>query len=218
MQDPIILDVLSYWENLRAGRLAPMRSELDPRQITGALDHTFVLEYNGPLDVRFRLAGMALCQMMGMELRGMPARALIETGHRDELSRVLDDLVVSPKIVEVLLKTSTNSSSQLNARMLLLPMQNDAGQFTRILGCLVSKGPTFQTPQRFEIAEVKTTRIIGTMGAPISERAQKMASGFAEDQLKFTGPTKIAKPKVGKKTTTPRLVAGKPYLRLVKDE
>lgn len=218
MQDPIILDLLSYWENLRAGRIAPMRSELDPRQITGALDHTFVLEYNGPLDVRFRLAGMALCKMMGMELRGMPARALIDISHRDELSRVLDELVTSPKIVELVLKTSSAQSPKLKARMLLLPMQNDAGQFTRILGCLVSKGPMFQTPQRFEIADVKTTRIISTMGAPAPEKAPTLVSGFAEDRAKFNGPAKMTKPKSDKKTTTPRLLAGKSYLRLVKDE
>lgn len=218
MQDPIILDLLNYWENLRAGRIAPMRSELDPHQITGALDHTFVLEYNGPLDVRFRLAGMALCEMMGMELRGMPARALIDIGHRDELSRVLDDLVASPKIVELVLKTSSAQSPKLKARMLLLPMQNDAGQFTRILGCLVSKGPMFQTPQRFEIADVKTTRIISTMGGPAPEKAPTLVSGFAEDRAKFNGPAKMTKPKSDKKTTTPRLLAGKSYLRLVKDE
>lgn len=218
MQDPIILDLLSYWENLRAGRIAPMRSELDPRQITGALDHTFVLEYNGPLDVRFRLAGMALCEMMGMELRGMPARALIDIGHRDELSRVLDDIVASPKIVELVLRTSSKQSPHLNARMLLLPMQNDAGQFTRILGCLVSKEPALQTPQRFEIADVKTTRIISTMGAPTPDKAPKLVTGFAEDRTKYKGPAKMTKPKAAHKTTTPRLVAGKTYLRLVKDE
>lgn len=218
MQDPIILDLLTYWENLRAGRVAPMRSELDPRQISGALDHTFVLEYNGPLDVRFRLAGMALCEMMGMELRGMPARALIDINHRDELSRVIDDLVASPKIVELALETPPDQSPASNARMLLLPMQSDAGQFTRILGCLVSKGPAFQTPQRFEIADVKTTRIISTMGAPTPDKAPTLVSGFTEDRAKFIGPAKMTKPKADKKNTTPRLVAGKPYLRLVKDE
>ncbi len=44
MQDPVILYLLNYWERLRAGRIAPMRSELDPREIRDALDHTFILD------------------------------------------------------------------------------------------------------------------------------------------------------------------------------
>ncbi|MEJ6708779.1 MAG: PAS domain-containing protein [Amylibacter sp.] len=84
LQDLIIVDLLSYWESLRAGRVAPMRSELDPRETTGVLENTFVLEYNNALDVRFRLAGIELCEMMRMELCGMPAPSLIELGHRGE--------------------------------------------------------------------------------------------------------------------------------------
>ncbi|WP_157888259.1 PAS domain-containing protein [Neptunicoccus sediminis] len=175
MQDPVIRDVFNYWEGLRAGRLAPLRSELDPYKISHVIDHVFVLEYKNPLVVRFRLAGMGLCRMLGMELRGMPARALFEIGHRDELGRVLDDMVTAPKIIELVLKSPSHDAPTLNARMLLLPMQNAEGQYSRILGCLVSDDPPLQRPARFDIHDVKTTRIVGAMDVNATHRG---ALGF----------------------------------------
>ena len=216
MQDPTIVGLLSYWESLRAGRIAPMRSELDPREITGVLEHTFVLEYNDPLDVRFRLAGMKLCEMMGMELRGMPARALIDLGHRDELSRIIEDIVNNPKIVELQLQSNAESGV-VTARMLMLPMQDQHGNIARILGCLTTDRPNMMQPQRFEITEVKTTRIVGTMATTAPEQIE----GFAEDAEPFLGPVTFTKPEMPEKSghkRTERLIAGKPYLRLVKDE
>lgn len=217
MQDPIIVDLLSYWESLRAGRVAPLRSEIDPREITGSLENTFVLEYNNSLDVRFRLAGIKLCELMGMELRGMPARALIELGHRDELSRIVDDMIKDPKIVELQLCSNANKGS-LRARMLLLPMQDQKGQIARILGCMTTQGPSMQHPQRFEIEAVKTTRIVGVMDTT----EPQPAAGFAEEDTAFEGPTAFVKPEMPKRKAgqpkTERLVAGKPYLRLVKDD
>lgn len=214
MQDPIIVDVLSYWETLRNGRLAPMRSELDPRKITNSLQHTFVLEYNNSQDVRFRLAGMKLNEIMGMELRGMPARALISLGCRDELCRIIDDLIMDPKIVELHLTAETDHKTRTTARMLMLPMQNENGEICRILGCMTAQGPLMQQPQRFDIADIKKTRIVGVQETPQAD------FGFQEDAAAFEGPTEFVKPELPSKTNKPRtkrLVAGKPYLRLVKD-
>lgn len=190
-----------------------MRSEIDPREITGSLENTFVLEYNNSLDVRFRLAGIKLCELMGMELRGMPGRALIELGHRDELSRIIDDLINESKIVELHLRSNANNGG-LRARMLLLPMQDQKGQIARILGCMTAQGPSMQHPQRFEIDSVKTTRIVGVMDTT----EPQPAAGFAEDSDPFMGPTTFSEPEMPERPKTQRLAAGKPYLRLVEDD
>lgn len=217
MQDPIIVDVLSYWETLRNGRLAPLRSELDPRKIADALQHTFVLQYNNTQDVRFRLAGMKLNEIMGMELRGMPAKALISLGCRDELGRIIDDLIMDPKIIELHLIADADTKKRTSARMLLLPMQNENGEICRILGCMTAQGPLMQQPQRFDIADIKKTRIIAVQETP--DRAEN--PGFNEDATGFEGPVRLKRPEgqdSSDKPRTQRLVAGKPYLRLVKDE
>ncbi|GGA14622.1 PAS domain-containing protein [Neptunicoccus cionae] len=229
IQHPVILDVFDHWEVLRAGRLAPLRSELDPRKISHVIDHVFVLEYKSPLDVRFRLAGMALCKLLGMELRGMPARALFGIGHRDELGRVLDDIVTAPKIIELVLKSPSQGAPELGARMLLLPMQSVEGQYSRILGCLVSDDPALQVPARFDITKVNTTRIVGAMApsrprgkgheptrnpAQTAHSVPQTPNAFQEPPLCFES---LRKPEAGTKSATRRLAAGKPYLRLIKD-
>ena len=61
----------TYWERLRAGRIAPYRAEIDPRQFESALENMFIVEKLAPDNMRIRLAGMKICEMMGMEVRGM---------------------------------------------------------------------------------------------------------------------------------------------------
>ena len=242
MRNPVIREVFAYWEGLRKGRLAPLRSELDPRKIGKVFDQVFMLEFNNAQDIRFRLAGMDLCQMLGMELRGMPLRALFSIGHRDQLARVIAEMAQAPEIVELALKTPVHNTPTLNARMLLLPMQDAQARFSRILGCLVSDDPPLQAPVRFDIVAVKTTRIVAAM-APAPSGRQKHSADNRQDagaEPLATGndPLSDAPPPCAKpeglqqppdrfdgfhrpvsvtKATTPRPVAGKPYLRLIKD-
>ena len=44
MDHPNTQALHGYWNELRAGRDAPYRSEIDPRKIRGALETMFILE------------------------------------------------------------------------------------------------------------------------------------------------------------------------------
>lgn len=212
MQDPVLVDLLSYWERLRAGRVAPSRSEIDPREITSALEHTFILEYRSIGDIRFRLAGMQLNDLLGMDLRGMPARSLIALEDRNDFEDILVDLLAEPKIVELRLENVTDDGRS-TARMLLLPMQNDRGEIARILGCMTVSGAALAPPQRFRVAGKADTRIVtGPEAArPVPLDATPVA-GFAEAAVPF-------RPKgAGKPAMTRRLSTEKPYLRLVRED
>ena len=58
-----------YWNELRAGRMAPRRLEVEPSRIACILSETFMLEC-GQKDYQYRLAGSRLCELFGYELRG----------------------------------------------------------------------------------------------------------------------------------------------------
>ena len=60
----------SYWNQVRAGRQAPQRLEIEPSQIAGILSETFMLERIDAATYQFRLAGTRLCEQFGRELRG----------------------------------------------------------------------------------------------------------------------------------------------------
>ena len=59
-----------YWNEVRAGRLAPQRLEIEPSSIAGILSETFMLERIDAAAYQFRLAGTRLCELFGSELRG----------------------------------------------------------------------------------------------------------------------------------------------------
>ncbi|MCP5086282.1 MAG: PAS domain-containing protein [Rhodobacteraceae bacterium] len=221
MQDPVILELIAYWERLRAGRIAPTRSEIDPREIRNALEHTFILEYCGPQNVRFRLAGTTLCDSMGMELRGMPARSVIAPKARNAFDTVLADLPETPRIVELGLQAGRPGHGS-SARMLLLPMQDGNGCINRVLGCVTRSGTVQSTPQRFVITKQKSTRIISSQAV----RQVTFAAGMAEPHPEYTPALTTPKPTEtpvfhsftgGKRPGPARTRKTRPNLRLVRD-
>ncbi|MEM7438537.1 MAG: PAS domain-containing protein [Pseudomonadota bacterium] len=197
--------VFDYWERLRAGRLAPVRAELDPRELSGALDNLFILEERGAEDISFRLAGRLLTGLMGMELRAMPARAVISPVYRAEFEAILADMLVDPKIVELRLIADQDSGSKATARMLLLPMRNQRGQMKRILGCVTLEGGTQGTPVRFDVVDHTTTRIVA------------QAQDEAADRVPSNPLSQIRRPAAAKQPArTQRLSAERAYLQLVR--
>ncbi|MBV1865882.1 MAG: PAS domain-containing protein [Rhodobacteraceae bacterium] len=220
MQDPVLLDLLNYWERLRGGRIAPMRSEIDPREISGALEYTFILEHTKLNQIRFRLAGNKLCDLLGMELRGIPAYALIAPESRDYFTDILTELLAEPKIIHLQLTSQPEGFGEQTAQMLLLPMRNDAGQINRILGCVSSIDARIKPPCRFTISGKKTTRIVSSQ----TVMHDHVSAGFAEETQPFTPRTKPTDKPVlhgldgGSTLDRSRMRRTRQYLRLVTDD
>jgi len=190
---PAINEVEAYWEGLRMGRLVPMRSEIDPRGIERALEHTFILERIAPGLARFRLSGMHLNDLLGMEVRGMPFTSFFTPTARQMICDTLEDVFDGPKTAELTLTGERSiGKPALDSRLILLPLRSDLGEITRIIGCLVSSGPTGRAPRRFDVVECKMKTL--TAGhAPMTDPThiqQPIAgfakpAGFAESQIPF---------------------------------
>ncbi len=191
MKDHIIEEILTYWESLRAGRLVPKRSEIDPRKLHLSLNHTFILEASTPDNIRFRLVGSKLCDCIGMEMRGMPAYAMIAQSGRNSFNEQLQTSLASPEILDFQLTP--------DARMVLLPMADEDNSVNRILGCISVNPKLPQFPTHFTVKSLVKNRIIAA--EPIRPTLVK---GLAEDQKPFSPGTKKA-------------TSGKPpHLRIVK--
>src|SRR5262245_15085288 len=70
MQQRTLQILYTYWNGLRAGRIAPLRLEIDPSRIGAILPEIFLLERMDAANYTYRLAGTRLCEMFGSELRG----------------------------------------------------------------------------------------------------------------------------------------------------
>lgn len=199
MTKTIVEEVRAYWEALRAGRPVPLRSEVDPRGIEGALDCSFILERVAPQVVRFRVAGGHLNDLMGMEVRGMPLTAMLSPASRAEMGAVIAAVFDSPAVAEVSLMAETGPGRPaLGARLLILPMRSDRGGIDRALGCMPTTGPIGLAPRRFTLVDVRRTDIVAGQPTPPLSLA---TPGFAEPMAGFLRPER-----------------GRAHLRLVKSD
>lgn len=236
-QDSIRFAALSqidgYWEALRGTRLMPLRSEIDPRGMKGALEHCFVLERIAPGLARLRVAGSHLGDLMGMEVRGMPISSFITSGAREQFGKALEEVFERPAKAVVTLSAETSfGRPPLRAKMILMPVRSDLGDTSRILGGFMTDGDIGRVPRRFNIENIEMQPITGH-DVPAPSTVNKLR----RDEFDTDHPVKrstAAAPSVPAKTETfstprsepaiaqepakefERSVPGVPYLRVVK--
>ena len=225
MKHPAVSQVEAYWEGLRGARTAPLRSEVDPRGIDRALEHAFILERIAPGLARFRLAGMHLNELMGMEVRGMPLTSFFTPDARQAVTEALGHVFEQPAKAEFELQGERGSGG-LPGQMILLPLRSDLGDVSRALGCLVTHGQIRRSPQRFEIVHSWLVPLVpgeaGPRAVPYA-RPEPAAGSLAEPRRAYQN-----RPAPGAATTTGTGSTGTPsagrpgsgrgaHLRLISD-
>lgn len=134
MKNGVTKTLYKYWDDLRGGRPAPNRSEIDPGRIRSLLGDTFILEVNSPHDVRYRLAGTRLCSVHCRELKG---RNFLR-GWNDKDREALNSLIaaISDDAAAAVIGVSghTERNQEIAMEMLLLPLNVPGEGRVRILG------------------------------------------------------------------------------------
>ena len=154
--DPLIQQVVAYWEALRAGRPAPLRAEVDPRGIETALDRVFLAERIAPGIGRIRLAGMCLNDVLGMEVRGMPLTALIAPEDREAFANTLERVYAGGRRADIRLRGMRGPGKpEFEAELALLPLANDRAASGLVLGCLATSGTIGRAPRRFAVTSAE---------------------------------------------------------------
>jgi len=197
-----LAEVRAYWEGLRRPGILPRRDQIDPRGIAGALEQVFLVERIAPGLARFRLAGMGISDLMGMDVRGMPLSALFDPGARDRLAPALETVFSEAGALDLWMEAERGiGRPAIEARMLLLPLLSTRGVTDLALGCLALEGQIGRVPRRFAISA-----LLGeTMGQPALPAVRRaVVAGLAEAPAVFV-PQQAPRP--------PR---GRPQLRLVK--
>lgn len=182
MNDLMLSTLKSYWERLRAGRIAPYRAEIDPRQFESALENMFIIEKVAPDTMRIRLAGMKICEMMGMEVRGMEPGYLVDAEERLRFERLLNVVMSEPAVVELKLD-APGRVGRHQATMLLMPLRSDFGDINRVLGCTSGDSDQFAAPLAFTIRDVSVTPIEPSAATEMRDPLP----GFAEEKAAFEG-------------------------------
>jgi hypothetical protein len=152
--------VRNYWESLRHDGRLPQRCDIDPRGFSGVLERVFLIERIALGQARFRLSGMHLHDLLGMDARGMPLGAFFEPVARTRISEVLEQVFSDSTILTLHLEAERSlGQPKLQGLMQILPLSTENGAKPLALGCLVSDGKVGRSPRRFAIAEMRKERI-----------------------------------------------------------
>lgn len=176
---PEFAQMEGYWQALRQGGDAlPNRAQFDPRGISDLLGKTLLLERVARGEARIRLAGMALHDILGMALHGMPLSAVMTPEAREALSPHLEAVFERPAILHLQLEGESGFARRpLRGEMLLMPMLGNTGLVDRALGCLVTEGAASQSPRRFHLKDARLRPITPRPDAPAVEASAPVPAG-----------------------------------------
>lgn len=158
--DPTLLQVEAYWDALRAGRLIPTRADVNPRGLSDVLSCCFILERISIRFARFRVYGRNVSELAGTELREMPISALFTPASREIIGETIEQVLDTPSSARLMLETRGSFlRSSVQCHMTLLPLRDDMGGATRILGCVSHRGELGDRHRQLEIV-AKTVKPI----------------------------------------------------------
>lgn len=160
-QISVLMALESYWRSLAPSGEVPVRGAIEPREIGPCLRHCYMATLVAPGLARIRFAGQELEQVFGMDVRGMPMSALFDAGSRVRLHDALERVAGSPAIVELPLQTDQGFPRRnLPGRMSLLPLRDEAGAVSRILGAIIFDGKSVtRGPAQISIPKDRPFRV-----------------------------------------------------------
>ena len=130
-----------YWNELRAGRVAPRRLEVEPSRIAGILSETFMLERVNASDYQYRLAGTRLCELFGAELRCSNFLAGWHDADQAVLAQKLALICEQGAVVTLAIETTGAPRQALEFEAILLPLIHTGNSINRIIGAMSLTSP-----------------------------------------------------------------------------
>ena len=156
----------SYWNEVRAGRIAPQRLEIEPSRIGAILSQTFMLELLKPGVYPYRLAGTRVCEMFGSELRGKNFLDGWGEDDRRRLESHLATIGAQGAVVHLTLEGSVDARHRVALEANLLPLLH-GGKISRIIGAVsVTSAPHWLGSEPLRNLRVKQHRLLWPDGRP----------------------------------------------------
>jgi len=136
MQQRTLQILYTYWNGLRAGRIAPLRLEIDPSRIGAILPEIFLLERVDAGTYCYRLAGTRLCEMFGSELRGAN---LLDGWSATDRATLASDLALTCErgaAIRLIVEASADSERRVQLEAILLPLMHAENAIGRVIGAM----------------------------------------------------------------------------------
>ena len=159
----------AYWNDLRAGRTAPRRLEIEPSRIGSILPETFMLERTGPSSYHYRLAGTRLCEIFGTELRGTN---LLEGWTASDRATIAGNLISTCEQGAATLLTieaGSDAVRRVQLEVIMLPLMHANNTMERVIGAMsVLSSPHWLGYERLTVKRLIDHDLIWPDGRPRS--------------------------------------------------
>jgi hypothetical protein len=126
--------LVGYWSRLRAGREVPDQTDIDPRSLKRLLSYTFILDCENPARPVYRLAGTALCERFGFELKGTGFLANWEAQSSLSLAPLLRQALKMRQPVCLSSIAATADNGMVELETVLTPVSFNGGEARRFFG------------------------------------------------------------------------------------
>jgi hypothetical protein len=197
MRHPTIRALHTYWNRLRGSRMAPLRIEIEPRDIVNELGDVFLLEGSAQ-DFRFRLAGSRMTGALGKMLTGTRFDDLFVEAERARAAKALEATAqdVTPFLIGIRAfdRPAPGEPAPVDTRpgwanfrrldrfgqpdrraelgpvgeMILLPLHHAGRDGARILGALALFDPPAIPLTKPRLVAISSTRALGAEARPIN--------------------------------------------------
>jgi hypothetical protein len=134
--------LVGYWSRLRKGREVPDQTEIDPRAIKRMLSHVFILDAASPSRPMYRLAGTALCQHFGFELKGTGFFGHWEAQSGITLASLMRQALKVKQPISLSSIGATSDAGMVEMETVLVPVSFGGGAATRFIGMTQLLGDT----------------------------------------------------------------------------
>ncbi len=176
MKQALSRELFDYWNALRGTRSAPMRDDIDPGAIRNRLQDIFLFSFDTQAGHPFRLAGSSVCALFDRELKGRAFAGLWSPISQPRIEELLNN-VAADKVGAVAHVIGRNLENEhLDLEMILLPLINEDGDTSRLLGGLAAVGAPYWIGTRpIAAIDLEDLRYVGPTIDPA--RPSRLMSG-----------------------------------------
>lgn len=161
--------LFGYWNEIRDGRLAPKRFEIEPGRMGSVLPDTFILERTGADTFTFRLTGTRVVERFKAELRHVGFHEIWSEDDRLKVEVILDDISSHGGVGRLECTISDDHGHTASVEYVMLPLVHTRGTIDRIVGAmsvLCENGATWVGNTPITAQQVRVHEVIWPEGRP----------------------------------------------------
>ena len=164
-------ELYDYWNRVRGGERAPLRSAIEPSDIRRILSEMFILEVLERDNYFVRLAGTRVCALYCREIKGTNVLDLWSGEDRQAMATLAAAVSEDGAAAVVTISAWTAREQEVQCELILLPLRHGGTRFDRVLGsCAVMERPYWLGSEPVVRQSIASLRLIWPDEVPVFMR------------------------------------------------